>query len=270
MLTFLSTSSARRTTESVGALDAQVKFLSTSSARRTTSRLRQATFRISFLSTSSARRTTFFPVLRTQWLEISIHVLREEDDTEALSYVEVLYNFYPRPPRGGRPGVAVKIPDTQNISIHVLREEDDALQRVRLSTGRAFLSTSSARRTTTKSAGLSATWRYFYPRPPRGGRPYPQTSCSIRSIFLSTSSARRTTLRLMPSHRHGKISIHVLREEDDAGMIDQVTMDLYFYPRPPRGGRPSAYCGIISPMYFYPRPPRGGRPFAWSAVRELS
>ena len=103
MLTFLSTSSARRTTESVGALDAQVKFLSTSSARRTTSRLRQATFRISFLSTSSARRTTFFPVLRTQWLEISIHVLREEDDTEALSYVEVLYNFYPRPPRGGRP-----------------------------------------------------------------------------------------------------------------------------------------------------------------------
>ena len=78
-------------------------FLSTSSARRTTSRLRQATFRISFLSTSSARRTTFFPVLRTQWLEISIHVLREEDDTEALSYVEVLYNFYPRPPRGGRP-----------------------------------------------------------------------------------------------------------------------------------------------------------------------
>ena len=34
-----------------------------------------------------------------------------------------------------------------------------------------------------------------------------------------------------------RISIHVLREEDDAGMIDQVTMDLYFYPRPPRGGR---------------------------------
>ena len=35
---------------------------------------------------------------------------------------------------------------------------------------------------------------------------------------------------------------------------------LNFYPRPPRGGRPSQICSArIMMFYFYPRPPRGGR-----------
>ena len=58
---------------------------------------------------------------------------------------------------------------------------------------------------------------YFYPRPPRGGRPMLMTS---RSDSYN-----------------------------------------YFYPRPPRGGRPR--CAAVSgghEQYFYPRPPRGGRP----------
>ena len=33
----------------------------------------------------------------------------------------------------------------------------------------------------------------------------------------------------------------------------------YFYPRPPRGGRPPANIGSGRPCDFYPRPPRGGR-----------
>ena len=32
-----------------------------------------------------------------------------------------------------------------------------------------------------------------------------------------------------------------------------------FYPRPPRGGRPSLAAPLLSYCYFYPRPPRGGR-----------
>ena len=36
----------------------------------------------------------------------------------------------------------------------------------------------------------------------------------------------------------------------------------YFYPRPPRGGRPSAACCPACTVYFYPRPPRGGRPLS--------
>ena len=80
-----------------------VVFLSTSSARRTTIFLETCKAYHLFLSTSSARRTTHhIPTVRLDQNEISIHVLREEDDTDSLR-------------------VAVPLA----ISIHVLREEDD-------------------------------------------------------------------------------------------------------------------------------------------------
>ena len=58
-------------------------------------------------------------------------------------------------------------------------------------------------------------------------------------IFLSTPSARRATLPVPPV----------------AGR------SMYFYPRPPRGGRPHTHMILVSLVNFYPRPPRGGRPF---------
>ena len=36
-----------------------------------------------------------------------------------------LYNFYPRPPRGGRPGEVSSLCKRHGISIHALREEGD-------------------------------------------------------------------------------------------------------------------------------------------------
>ena len=63
--------------------------------------------------------------------------------------------------------------------------------------------------------------------------------CARRSKFLSTPSARRATLY---NHRHAhccQISIHALREEGDQRQPCIVAKLLYFYPRPPRGGRPS-------------------------------
>ena len=33
----------------------------------------------------------------------------------------------------------------------------------------------------------------------------------------------------------------------------------YFYPRPPRGGRPVRFLLLHVQQDFYPRPPRGGR-----------
>ena len=36
----------------------------------------------------------------------------------------------------------------------------------------------------------------------------------------------------------GWISIHALREEGDAVMESMISAASYFYPRPPRGGRP--------------------------------
>ena len=147
-----------------------------------------------------------------------------------------------------------------SISIHALREEGDAWPcRCRNSLG------------------------YFYPRPPRGGRPDQQRRpksgqpISIHALreegdsltasvlyrvspFLSTPSARRATLSWL------------LRS----------TTPTHFYPRPPRGGRlggelsgewtnkflstPSARRATQNPgqeestdSNFYPRPPRGGR-----------
>ena len=80
----------------------------------------------------------------------------------------------------------------------------------------------------------------------------------------------------------GFISIHALREEGDNNAITSKEIVTYFYPRPPRGGRPKAGCTLMyaaeflstpsarratyygessarSWNNFYPRPPRGGR-----------
>ena len=55
-----------------------------------------------FLSTPSARRATrggrFWPAI----LLISIHALREEGDCRPWTGGSCRYDFYPRPPRGGR------------------------------------------------------------------------------------------------------------------------------------------------------------------------
>ena len=78
-----------------------------------------------FLSTPSARRATTRPLRLHRWHSISIHALREEGDEFIDFILEALSNFYPRPPRGGRPKAAA----TASRTI-------------------AFLSTPSARRAT--------------------------------------------------------------------------------------------------------------------------
>ena len=66
---------------------------------------------------------------------------------------------------------------------------------------------------------LCVTTLNFYPRPPRGGRPY-YCSIGVADVeFLSTPSARRATDPV--SHRAimVRISIHALREEGDSPRI---------------------------------------------------
>ena len=57
-----------------------------------------------FLSTPSARRATYRKHKEVQHGTISIHALREEGDLTARGSITPGINFYPRPPRGGRPG----------------------------------------------------------------------------------------------------------------------------------------------------------------------
>ena len=56
-----------------------------------------------FLSTPSARRATLSNRLWLGRLFISIHALREEGDVNLRPRRALIGNFYPRPPRGGRP-----------------------------------------------------------------------------------------------------------------------------------------------------------------------
>ena len=56
---------------------------------------------------------------------ISIHALREEGDAITPHLLRSRRNFYPRPPRGGRPRVVGREIAVTQISIHALREEGD-------------------------------------------------------------------------------------------------------------------------------------------------
>ena len=57
---------------------------------------------------------------------ISIHALREEGDLIDAELRNTAANFYPRPPRGGRPRSSIVRCQILQISIHALREEGDS------------------------------------------------------------------------------------------------------------------------------------------------
>ena len=60
-----------------------------------------------FLSTPSARRATRRLRQGDHSQMISIHALREEGDCFPAVRPRLAYNFYPRPPRGGRPACSL-------------------------------------------------------------------------------------------------------------------------------------------------------------------
>ena len=125
-----------------------------------------------FLSTPSARRATYFRAVFLRLSTISIHALREEGDAVAPANVLAETYFYPRPPRGGRPGPRCSPRRRPKISIHALREEGDRRAESLNNNYFLFLSTPSARRAT---CGAGATLLAF--------------------LFLSTPSARRATAK---------------------------------------------------------------------------
>ena len=189
-----------------------------------------------FLSTPSARRATFNYEGKLRDFLISIHALREEGDGAVTMPPVASCDFYPRPPRGGRPGYnAGLVRDAQflstpsarratrydraglhrlRISIHALREEGDSLpSTIRKSSANFYPRPPRGGRQWRRYCPPG--WRYFYPRPPRGGR---QVTFGV-------------ALRL------GCISIHALREEGDLRESRHRPRLQNFYPRPPRGGR---------------------------------
>ena len=126
-------------------------------------------------------------------------------------------NFYPRPPRGGRPATALhrgkaavflSTPSARRatfwrfrnglcdeISIHALREEGDAVGKDLYLCAFKFLSTPSARRATYKRTELE-----------------PSMDISIHALREEGDREGQRTQNTV-----GLISIHALREEGDAG-----------------------------------------------------
>ena len=78
---------------------------------------------------------------------------------------------------------------------------------------------------------------YFYPRPPGGGRPLPQSPrSSTRSI--SIHALRVEGDQQCPANQNlCTISIHALRVEGDLLYLQNSECIYDFYPRPPGGGR---------------------------------
>ena len=150
---------------------------------------------------------------------------------------DILINFYPRPPRGGRRWTAPRPPQRWKISIHALREEGDCTQFLYTMMPHPFLSTPSARRATEPNCADIWTAKYFYPRPPRGGRQSAAGMARTSYAFLSTPSARRATMAMRKDEIPDNISIHALREEGDRCTGCLISSTSNFYPRPPRGGR---------------------------------
>ena len=214
---------------------------------------------------------------------ISIHALREEGDVDRQSVAAQIFrflstpsarratfrhfdahnapaDFYPRPPRGGRPATTSPR-QTAKRFLSTPSARRATHRTCRATTAVLFLSTPSARRAT-------------------GGAPL---NVGLYAVFLSTPSARRATgLSYEATARDMSISIHALREEGDQcphksrfgtkkflstpsarrATRSRTEADKpfsNFYPRPPRGGRRRFYPPKPDDRHFYPRPPRGGR-----------
>ena len=132
-----------------------------------------------FLSTPSARRATEGQRTQNAVGLISIHALREEGDAFVIFVITPFGIFLSTPSARRATRLARrKESDEELISIHALREEGD-----------------------TSRTSKRPRNPYFYPRPPRGGRPQPVSIPVEIGLFLSTPSARRATAGQVPEKR---------------------------------------------------------------------
>ncbi len=142
-------------------------------------------------------------------------------------------HFYPRPPGGGRPGIVSAGDFRKLISIHALRVEGDCTQQLRTSR-RDSISIHALRvEGDLYSQSGCDPRKYFYPRPPGGGRLLSAAKCS---------QGRR-------------ISIHALRVEGDRPRAFSISLGVcHFYPRPPGGGRLCHMCRFANSVIFLSTP----------------
>ena len=204
------------------------------------------------------RRTTPDDFGRNRWADISIHVLRVEDDITAAGKLHgFVTDFNPRPPCGGRlpwptvRAVRLQFQSTSSvwrttsrcttpggpggISIHVLRVEDDLPETLSCTASSISIH---VLRVEDDIIGLRI-----------------QRRVMISIHVLRVEDDRKLKKRVFGTD----ISIHVLRVEDDADIRWSLAQLTYFNPRPPCGGRRTKTARCRCSNHFNPRPPCGGR-----------
>ena len=169
-----------------------------------------------FLSTLPARGAT--PAQKDELLEllISIHAPREGSDETLQSFLKGNYEFLSTlpargatrrhrlqgdgnfisihaPREGSDAGTAALEAIGQTISIHAPREGSDSGRQTTGSRLKTFLSTLPARGATVWYCPASCPRQNFYPRSPRGERPFKDYLAKRLIIFLSTLPARGAT-----------------------------------------------------------------------------
>ena len=129
------------------------------------------------------RRTTPDDFGRNRWADISIPVLRVEDDRAVSMSGLSMMNFNPRPPCGGR-----RAP-SQGLRPHFLFQSTSSVWRttlrvlVRQLNHILFQSTSSVWRTTNSVSMIDCNSADFNPRPPCGGRHPCELSSAPKPYF---------------------------------------------------------------------------------------
>ena len=134
-----------------------------------------------------------------------------------------------------------------------------------------FLSTPSARRATVTDFDKAPTRLISIHALREEGDRSALTFNQKGDLFLSTPSARRATIGCTMPVFIVYISIHALREEGDDLLLLRRCTSVYFYPRPPRGGRREVFELFLDPVLFLSTPSarRATRRAVWCAYGVL-
>ena len=175
---------------------------------------RQRAKKDEFLSTPSARRATVGNSQSGGHAQLFLSTPSARRATQASNKSHRPKPFLSTPSARRATESGTSLDKASPISIHALREEGDPQSWFYVEDVRYFY----PRPPRGGRRGIPdnhATLLYFYPRPPRGGRPQQRAAAAAMVGFLSTPSARRATRPSQPSDG----------------------TPWHFYPRPPRGGR---------------------------------
>ena len=165
-------------------------------------------------------------------LDISIHALREEGDVVSVGGFQHPFLFLSTPSARRATGTITYLGSTMMISIHALREEGDNSTFMAFSTS-AMISIHALR---------------------EEGDPTVAAALQAKTEFLSTPSARRATERYGERVMSDKfLSTPSARRATSDGRCPSVPAR-NFYPRPPRGGRPTATVGETDSYEFLSTP----------------